>query len=1144
MRIPSAFLALTLLVPQLAFAAPEPHTPQEVAELNKMSQDLKRFKSAADSYYRTVSAIVRRAFEQRRGAMHKKFDRQIKSAESEERTRRIAAITLFEDFLRRYPNDLRWTPDVIFRLAELYFEKSGDAYLQATDRYEEDLKRYERKELDQAPLPPKQDYSQTVALHRRLIKDFPSYRLVDGAYYLLGFCLSEMGRADEGNQAMLSLVCSNKYKAPISEQDITMRAGGTRVIDGKPQYELTAYDDCVPLSPKSRFNAEAWVRVGEYHFDENQLGKAIAGYKKVLAIGPEKNSYYDEALYKLAWTYYRADKFIESIDHFDKLVVYADKERAKTGKAGSEMRPESIQYLAVSFAEDDWDGDQKPDAESGLTRADKFYAGRDQEKHVYEVYRRLGDIYFTTTKFGEAVAVYKAILKRWPYRADNPDIQDRIVTAFERQQDADKAMSEREAFSSLFGKGSEWERRNKNDPRALKKARDYDEQMLIQAAVFHHNAGRELRKQGLGTSNVDLLKRAQGEYAVAARAYERYLERFPHTKNSYELRFGYANCLYFSQRYLEAARVYEQTRDSNLDNRFQAEAALYAIKSYEAHVKEQVTAGKLQEPPLPDAKMAKDPAKKPLPEVFQRLQQSFDKHAKLLPKNAATPRMAYKAAEVSYRFIQFDDARVRFEEIYKKYCQDAMAVNAAQAILITYQLEKQRNLDKLQEWATKLSSGKCGGTAGTAHKAGATKLLDGIRFIRAQKLFAKAEELYKAGNKREAAPWYDKAAAAYLSLVESRPDSTDADKALFNAAVCYERSMRFDSATKIYERVWQKYPNSKLAGEAIWLSAESHKRFFRFDNAVNNYLILVDGPRFTANEHRRDAIFNAAQILEYDQNYSRAAQLFLRYAEQPGVKPKEAAEAYFRAGVIYGKMNNFGQMVKVLRAFPDKYGNVEGQKPRAVEAQYRIATTAERRGMWPTAKSYYNKTKQEYSIRRLPPAGDAAEYAAEATFKLLEQERLPRFLKTHMKRLPLKRVVIEEKLMAKQAIELKKEYGAILKYKRARWTLGALFRYGTIYEHFAKKVGEGYRTSPVPKQVRRLGQEALDLYQEQIDQALNKKVTPLEEEAKKLYAECVSRAKQLGVSNKYTEEAERRLNALDPDRYPLLKAPQTATAIE
>jgi hypothetical protein len=87
-----------------------PYTAEEIAELNKMSKDLETFKKAAASYRKTVNSIVRRAYEDRRRKMLQKFDKKIKSQEVEERTRRIAAITLFEDFLRRYPNDSALDP--------------------------------------------------------------------------------------------------------------------------------------------------------------------------------------------------------------------------------------------------------------------------------------------------------------------------------------------------------------------------------------------------------------------------------------------------------------------------------------------------------------------------------------------------------------------------------------------------------------------------------------------------------------------------------------------------------------------------------------------------------------------------------------------------------------------------------------------------------------------------------------------------------------------------------------------------------------------------------------------------------------------------------------------------------------------------
>ena len=59
------------------------------------------------------------------------------------------------------------------------------------------------------------------------------------------------------------------------------------------------------------------------------------------------------------------------------------------------------------------------------------------------------------------------------------------------------------------------------------------------------------------------------EYGQAGTLYSRYLERFPHSKNAYEYGYYYAETLYYSERYPEAAKQYAAIRDSKDDNRFQ-----------------------------------------------------------------------------------------------------------------------------------------------------------------------------------------------------------------------------------------------------------------------------------------------------------------------------------------------------------------------------------------------------------------------------------------------------------------------------------------------------------------------------------------------------------------------------------------------
>ena len=192
----------------------------------------------------------------------------------------------------------------------------------------------------------------------------------------------------------------------------------------------------------SKFLPEAWTRIGEMHFDAAELPQAISAYTRVLEF--TDSTYYDKALYKLAWSYYRDNRFVEAIKEFDRLVKWADAKKSSGDKFGSDLRPEAIQYLGVSFSEPDWNGDTVPDGETGLQRADNFYRGRENEPHVKEVYQRLGEIYFDATQYPEAIAVFKALLTKWPYFADAPKIQDRIIQAYERDRNMVAAAKERE----------------------------------------------------------------------------------------------------------------------------------------------------------------------------------------------------------------------------------------------------------------------------------------------------------------------------------------------------------------------------------------------------------------------------------------------------------------------------------------------------------------------------------------------------------------------------------------------------------------------------------------------------------------------------------------------------------------------------
>ena len=837
------------------------YTPAEQAEIEALKDDVTRFEDAAGAYRATVDRLVKGAYEDRRKQVLEQYSDKIIKGEEQERTRRIAAITLFEDFLQRYPNDRRWTPDVIFRLAELYFEKSHDEYLLAPGALREAAAAGRRAEAGRAcPHRPEQDYSRTIALHRRLIREWPDYRLIDGAYYLLGFCLSEMGETRDGQPGdVCRWSAPTRYRPPLEQQtqvapnelDVKRAAGLRRFAiaqrctadQQQPVQQLQALArkgtvQCRGLDARRRAPLRR-KRAGTGHRRLPACAGPGAQRQPVLRRGAVQAGL--DLLPRRQ--VHRVDRTFRRAGGLRGQGVGAHRQ----GRLGDAARGDPIprhQLLRGGLGRR-----SAARRRRGLPRLEKFYDGRHEEKHVFEVYRRLGDIYFDTTKYDQAIEVYKLILKRWPYNPEDPDVQDKIIVAMERQREFEQAIQEREEFSRLFGKGTEWERRNRNNPEALKKARDYDEQALIQAAVHHHKAGQDLRKRGIALKDVELLKRPARNTpwpprpTSVSRAIPQLEEFLRDSLLLRQLPVFLAAVSRGGQGLRGGARLQSGQPLPGGCGVFGDQGLRGAHQA--ADRRRQAVRSRSCPPPR-----APPTSRWDLPEEFKQWQESLDMYAKLLPR---APRRRGLPTRRRRSPIGSSISRMRASASWcstTSYCADAMSINAGQAILVTYQLEK--NLDAMQDWATKLSSGKCGGSAaGGKVRAGAKQLLVGIKFKRAETAFQQAEKLYALARSRRPRRSTTRPLAPTWRWWSPTRKAATPTRRCSTRRVAYEKSMRYESATKIYERVWQKYPKSPLADEALWRSAENYKRFFEFKKAVNNYLIMADAPRFAESQPSR-----------------------------------------------------------------------------------------------------------------------------------------------------------------------------------------------------------------------------------------------------------------------------------------------------
>ncbi|WP_052518500.1 tetratricopeptide repeat protein [Archangium violaceum] len=1040
-------------------------TPEQEKLLEELSEAVQRYEEESREYKQEIQRLIEKKYRDRRDGLGASYEKAISSMESQERQERLDAIARFEEFLRRYPDEPRYTPDVMFRLAELYYERSSDTHLVAMREQEEKLRTL--PEGAEPPPEPQPDFNPSISLYRQLLSRFPDYRLNDGAQYLLGYCLEKQNAFEEG---------------------------------------LASYQQLITRYPTSRFATEAWVRIGEYFFDAysdpDALSKAAQAYEA--AIRDTSHPLYDKALYKLGWTYYRMDRYDEAVDRFITLVDLYESWRATRGdEAGSgDLRDEALQYTAISFSDDTW---------GGLEKAKAYFARIGPRPYEPEVYRRLGDVFFDQTQHAAAIDAYTLVLQKAPLSPDAPLLQQKIVQAYERDRKLTESSAEAQKLSELYSPGSPWYQAHQRDPDVLATADDLTEKSLYSSAIYHHQQALVFKQEGK-------FDQAKASFELAASGYSKYLERFPRSKNSYELEFYAAECLYNSLQFGGAAKHYERVRDSTLGNKYFAESAFSAVLSWQKQLEVDIKAGKQPAPtPLRSSERPEGQPIQPSPltALEAKLVAASDAHVAKLPQSERSPGIAYKAAELYYAHDDFPEARRRFEAIVKAFPQHEVARFSTNLIVETFLISQ--DWKSVEEVSGQLASNKdVIDPKSELHK-------DLVRFKLAGR-FKLADQLLAEGK-------YEEAAAKYIELVNEAPRHEFADKALNNAAVAYEKTQRFDSALQLYERIFREYPSSPLADGALFRVAVNAQNSYDFDKAVESYQKLVKD--YPASKDREAALFNAATLLEGQQRYAEAAAAFQRYAERFPTA-EDAPRNQFRAALILEKREDWKGEIRALESFVRKFSSQPTQVELVVEARRRIGDAWAKLKNEKEALRAYTAAAEEFDRRKLQPEAQprAAAAAAFSRFQLAEAG----FRAFDKLKIGGKGKALERSFTAKRngVKSVNEAYARVFPYKRLEWTLAALYRRGHALERFANTIIE----TPVPPDVKRLGEEAVVAYQDLLAQ----QTATLEDAAVESYAATLQEARKNRISNEWTKKTLESLHRFRPKEYPVLKEPKDAIA--
>jgi TolA-binding protein len=423
---------------------------------------------------------------------------------------------------------------VLYYLGEMYYLRAWDIYLkddEAFDKKSDDyrlaLAAFEAGSLKAEPRPPEPpqlDFIQAKNHFKTLVKKYPDSEFADGALYSLMFCNTE-----EDNRK-----------------------------------EAASYgEELVKRFPNSQYAPQAYLILGEFYFNDNKLQLALDRYQAILKYPDSR--WFDKALYKMGWTYYRLSDPKKAISAFFYLINEQD-ELAEDGLdislfTKSLLTKESIDYISISFAE----ADTTDDDLSGLKKAKRFVRKVRNPYIGSKILHKLGDVYYEQLKYNNAIATFKTLKETYPGYRELPGVMYSVIECFEQkgqERDFIAANAGRRLLFERYNHTSEWTKQM-DDTAAVSIADSLAERCLIEAASYTYSLALEKKNKDMYRQVIDM--------------YWDYLKAYPHKEKAAECHYYIAEILFGTGDYLEAAKQYMEVSRRYRKSKYCETAAMNAI---------------------------------------------------------------------------------------------------------------------------------------------------------------------------------------------------------------------------------------------------------------------------------------------------------------------------------------------------------------------------------------------------------------------------------------------------------------------------------------------------------------------------------------------------------------------------------------
>lgn len=922
-----------------------------------------------------------------------KYEQFRRSVEVQVAEKREAQIDGLKRLLDLGPEESE-VPDIKFRLAELYFEKSQFFFFRAQEADDRMLKAQEKgdKAASSVAESEKKKHTaesqswanQAVDIYKDIRDRFPNYKRMPEVLFALGQSYWNAGRLDDA---------------------------------------IEVYTDLIKNFKDSPLVADAWLAFGEYYFNKADLNRALKSYE--LAAADKRSRVYGFALYKQGWCYYNLADWQAALSKFRAVIYYSYTADVLGGERKISLAREAQKDFVRTYA-------HQGDAQKAKFVLADITSGDEPDERCttgtcLKLLEQLGDIWFAQGSFDEAAVIYRDLMQARPESSRNPYYQGKIVDLVSRSADKTRTTFEARRLVEEFQRVGAQVQAGKGDAQA--------KENLAEAEVLAESTLRRLAQLWNKEAKKTRQKRT---FEHARDMYEDYLRLFSASKFAYELRFQLGDLYYKLEQFDKAAKAYEETVLADPKGKYLIDAANDNILAVEEHLKDLG---------LRAVKVPKGQELVPLeihPER-QRLMDACDRYVKFVPVEKAEKLVSvkYKVAHLLYQHNRFDDAIVRFNELVDNHASAEESSYAANLVVDVYNLKE--DWQKLYDTSVAYLRIEPLIAERPKLRSDLSKFAEYAKF----KLVQILEEKLKQEGK-SLAP----VAKAYEEFQREFPGSENADKALYNASVAWDLVGERDHADKLRQLLMREYKDSPLRVDVQFYTAKTHEERAEYLKAAE--LFEEFASKYPNDERARDAMYNAAVFYAGTGKVQVATKLREEYLKRYGKAKggeKEAADIYFQIAQDLERNKKWSLAAQRYEEFSKKFPGDD----KVFEALWREATIRrEQLGQRGPSEKILGVLLGEYQKRKkrgqeMPPV--AADYASRIDLENTHQI-LPKYQKLSIRRPDLrkpKEFMKDVETMARVREDVIKAYTRIVtEYQQAHSTIGALLKIAEVWDRFAK----------------------------------------------------------------------------------------------